>query len=177
MKFWSCFSTWQTQSGWGRMEPAQPHALGSPHYSAALREWRCTADKNHVNSKESSYVVPAHKIRATRPIYVKLVNEFVTEGKRGRWGEEGANRGCPCNSRINTEKREYPPGSFHSAHLPNYFRAPTFQHGAGKRQEGSVPAYSPVNTRQVLRFQSPFRCWSMNAPTCIPTNIQEHPEQ
>lgn len=30
--------------------------------------------------------------------------------------------------------------------LPNYFTAATFQHRVGKRQEGSVPAYSPINT-------------------------------
>lgn len=30
--------------------------------------------------------------------------------------------------------------------LPNYVTAPTFQHRAAKRQEGSVPAYIPINT-------------------------------
>jgi len=33
--------------------------------------------------------------------------------------------------------------------LSNYFTAAMFQHRAGKRQEGSVPAYCPINTQQV----------------------------
>lgn len=58
--------------------------------------------------------------------------------------------------------------------LPNYFTAPTFQHRAEKRQEGSVSAHIPINTWQVWRFQIPFRCSSMNPPTCIPTKISKN---
>lgn len=60
--------------------------------------------------------------------------------------------------------------------LPHYFTASKFQLRAVKRQEGSVPAYIPIHTWQVWKFQIPFRCSSVNPPTCIPTNIQEHPE-
>lgn len=58
--------------------------------------------------------------------------------------------------------------------LPNYFTAPKFQHRAVKRQEGSVPAYIPINTWQVWRFQIPSRCSSMNPPTCIPIKISKN---
>lgn len=58
--------------------------------------------------------------------------------------------------------------------LPSYFTAPTFQHRAVKRQEGSVPAHIPINTWQIWRFQIPARCSSMNPPTCIPTKISKN---
>lgn len=60
--------------------------------------------------------------------------------------------------------------------LPHCFTAPKFQHRARKRQEGSVPAYIPMNTWQVWRFQIPFRCSSVriHPPAFLPIskNVQ-----
>lgn len=125
-KCWSCFQISWIQLSW-RTKQICLQSRGTLYYSKAIPQWWCIQDRNHVHSKETNYIVSTNKIRSTKSLYLKLVNESVRRGKK----ETKQTLHLPETAELaqNNANTLWGVSTLHV--LPNCFIAATVQRRAG----------------------------------------------